>query len=55
MINLSKERMGKMIAKEYFQDEETFNQHIDLIKNEEKKLDFKNKTYEIKNWLDILK
>ena len=55
MINLSKERMGKMIAKEYFQDEEAFNQHIDLIKNEEKKLDFKNKTYEIKNWLDILK
>ena len=55
MINLSKERMGKMIAKEYFQDEETFNQHIDLIKNEEKKLDFKNKTYEIKNWLDMLK
>ena len=55
MINLSNERMGKMIAKEYFKDEETFKKHIDFIKSEEKNLDFKNKTYEIKNWLDIIK
>ena len=55
MINLSNERMGKMIAKEYFKDEETFRKHIDFIKSEEKNLDFKNKTYEIQNWLDIIK
>ena len=55
MINLSNERMGKMIAKEYFKDEETFQKHIDFIKSEEKNLDFKNKTYEIQNWLDIIK
>ena len=55
MINLSNERMGKMIAKEYFKDEETFKKHIDFIKSEEKNLDFKNKTYEIQNWLDIIK
>ena len=55
MINLSNERMGKMIAKEYFKDEEAFNKHINLIKSEEKNLDFKNKTYEIQNWLDIIK
>ena len=55
MINLSNERMGKMIAKEYFKDEETFKKHIDFIKFEEKSLDFKNKTYEIQNWLDIIK
>ena len=55
MINLSKERMGKMIAKEYFKDEETFEKHIDFIKSEEKNLDFKNKTYEIQNWLNIIK
>ena len=55
MINLSNERMGKMIAKEYFEDEETFNKHIDLIKSEEQNLDFKNKTYEIQNWLNIIK
>ena len=55
MINLSKERMGKMIAKEYFKDEETFKKHIDFIKSEEKNLDFKNKTYEIQNWLDLIK
>ena len=55
MINLSNERMGKMIAKEYFKNEETFKKHIDFIKSEEKSLDFENKTYEIKNWLDIIK
>ena len=55
MINLSYERMGKMIAKEYFKNEETFKKHIDFIKSEEKNLDFKNKTYEIQNWLDIIK
>ena len=55
MINLSNERMGKMIAKEYFKDEKMFKKHIDFIKSEEKSLDFKNKTYEIQNWLDIIK
>ena len=55
MINLSHARIGKMIANEYFKDEESFNKHIDLIKSEEKGLDFENKTHEIKNWLDIIK
>ena len=55
MINLSNERMGKMIAKEYFKNEEAFKKHIDFIKSEEKNLDFENKTCEIKNWLDIIK
>jgi len=55
MINLSNERMGKMIAKEYFKNEDAFKKHIDFIKSEEKSLDFENKTYEIKNWLDIIK
>ena len=55
MINLSNERMGKMIAKEYFKDEKTFEKHIDFIKSEEQNLDCKNKTYEIQNWLDLIK
>jgi len=55
MINLSNERMEKMIAKEYFKNEEAFKKHIDFIKSEEKSLDFENKTHEIKNWLDIIK
>ena len=54
MINLSNERMGKMIAKEYFKDEVSFNNHINFIKSEEKNLDFINKTHEIRNWLDII-
>jgi GMP synthase (glutamine-hydrolysing) len=32
-----------------------FKKHINFIKSEEKSLDFKNKTYEIQNWLDIIK
>ena len=28
-----------------------FEKHIDFIKSEEQNLDFKNKTYEIQNWL----
>ncbi len=55
MINLSNERMGKMIAKEYFKNEEAFKKHIDFIKSEEKSLDFENKTYEIQNWLNIIR
>ena len=55
MINLSNERMGKMIAKEYFKNEEEFKKHINFIKSQEKSLDFENKTYEIQNWLDIIR
>ena len=55
MVNLSNARMGKMIAKEYFRDEESFKEHIEYIKSEEKILDFKNKTHEIQNWLDLIR
>ena len=55
MVNLSNARMGKMIAKEYFRDEESFKKHIEYIKSEEKSLDFKNKTHEIQNWLDLIR
>ena len=55
MVNLCNARMGKMIAKEYFRNEESFKKHIDFIKSEEKNLDFKDKTYEIQNWLNIIK
>ena len=55
MVNLSNARMGKMIAKEYFRDEKSFKKHIEYIKSEEKSLDFKNKTHEIQNWLDIIR
>ena len=55
MVNLSNARMGKMIAKEYFRDEESFKKHIEYIKSEEKSLDFRNKTHEIQNWLDIIR
>ncbi len=54
MINLSNARIGRMIANNYFKNEETFKKHIEFIKSEEKDLDFINKTHEIRNWLDII-
>ena len=32
-----------------------FKDHMNHIKNEDKKLDFANRTCEIKNWLNIIK
>ena len=55
MINLSNARFDRMIANNHFKNEEKFKEHIDLIKSEEKNLDFVNKTHEIRNWLDIIK
>jgi GMP synthase (glutamine-hydrolysing) len=44
-----------MIANKYFKDEIDFENHIDNIKEEDKKLDFENRTCEVKNWLNYLK
>ncbi|MBD1174875.1 type 1 glutamine amidotransferase [Pelagibacterales bacterium SAG-MED01] len=55
MINLSNERKDRMIENKYFKDENDFQTHINYIKEEDKKLDFENRTCEIKNWLNIIK
>ena len=55
MINLSNERKDLMIEKKYFKDENDFQNHLDFIKDEDKKLDFENRTCEIRNWLNIIK
>ena len=44
-----------MIRNKYFKDEEEFQNHINYIKQEDKKLDFENRTREIRNWLDFVK
>ena len=54
MINLANERKSIMIDNEYFKDESDFENHIDYIKEEDKKLDFENRTCEIKNWLNFI-
>jgi len=55
MINLSNERKNKMISNKYFKNESDFENHINYIKKEDKKLNFENRTCEVKNWLDYIK
>jgi GMP synthase (glutamine-hydrolysing) len=55
MLSLSNERKDKMIANKNFKDENDFQNHMNFIKDEDKKLDFKNRTCEVRNWLDIIK
>ena len=55
MINLAKERKASMLAKKHFESEEVFQDHMSYIREEDKKLDFDNRTHEVKNWLDIIK
>jgi len=55
MINLSNERKKQMIANKYFKNESDFDNHIKYIKQEDKKLDFENRTCEVRNWLSCLK
>jgi GMP synthase (glutamine-hydrolysing) len=55
MVNLSAERKEQMLEKKRFEDEGAFNKHMDYIKEEEKKLEFKDRTCEVRNWLDFIK
>ena len=55
MINLANERKNRMIDNKYFKDESDFENHINYIKEEDKKLDFENRTCEVKNWLNFIK
>ena len=55
MINISKGRKERLLNNKYFKNESVFENHMDFLQNEEKKLDFTNRTCEVRNWLDILK
>ena len=54
-INLTNLRKEKLLKNNYFKNEDDFSKHISLIKEEDKKLDFENKTFEIRNWLKFIK
>ena len=54
MINLSSARKDRIIKNKHFKNENDFQKHLDYIKEEDKKLDFQNRTCEIKNWLEII-
>ncbi len=55
MINLSNARKERILQNKYFESEEDFQKHLSYIEAENKKLDFHNRTCEIKNWIDIIK
>ena len=54
MINLSNERKKRLLNNKTFNNEKEFENHIKLIIEEDKKLDFDNRTCEIKNWLQLI-
>ena len=55
MISLSNARKDRLLNNKVFNNEKDYLKHISLIEEEDKKLDFKNRTCEVKNWLDFLK
>ena len=55
MINLAKARKDRILNNKVFESDEEFNNHMSFIESEDKKLDFPNRTCEVKNWLDYLK
>ena len=54
MINLANARKERMIANNYFNNEKEFQNHMGFINKESEKLDFDNRTCEVKNWLDLI-
>ena len=52
MINLSNARKERILKNGHFNNENEFQNHLNYMKEEEKKLDFENRTCEVKNWLD---
>ena len=55
MVNLANARKDRMITNKHFKNEKDFQNHMNYIKDEDKKLDFQNRTCEVRNWLDFIK
>ena len=55
MINLSSARKDRVMKNSHLNNNYDFQKHLDYIKEEDKKLDFQNRTCEIKNWLKIIR
>ena len=55
MISLSNARKDRLLNNKVFNNEKDYLEHILFIEEEEKRLDFENRTCEVKNWLDFLK
>ena len=55
MINLANARKNRMITNKYFNNEKDFQNHMSFINSEDEKLNFDNRTCEVRNWLNIIK
>ena len=55
MISLASARKDRIIKNKQFKDENDFQDHMNYIKEENKKLNFENRTCEVRNWLDFIK
>ncbi len=55
MVNISKARKQRLLNKKVFTDENAFDEHMNFIKKEDDKLDFENRTREVRNWLEYVK
>ena len=51
----SAEIKDRILQNNHFNNETEFQNHLDFIKNEDKKLDFENRTCEVRNWLNYIK
>ena len=47
-------RKDRILKNNHFKSENEFQNHLEYIKEEEKKLDFDNRTREVRNWLNNL-
>jgi len=55
MVSLAKARKDRLLTNQVFKDSNDFEKHINFIENEDKNLDFENRTCEVKNWLEFIK
>ncbi|MDC1025902.1 type 1 glutamine amidotransferase [Candidatus Pelagibacter sp.] len=55
MISLASARKDRIIKNKQFKDNHDFEDHMNYIKEENKKLNFENRTCEVRNWLDFIK
>ena len=55
MVLLANARKDRIIKNKQFKNENDFEAHMNYINKQDKKLDFANRTCEVKNWLDFIK
>ena len=55
MVSLARARKDRLLNNKVFKDDNDFEKHMSLIQDENKNLDFENRTCEVKNWLEYIK